>query len=104
MAQSTTGSYGTTPTRVHDGLEPVPHENYPEAVLYPTTHEKGLSPGPGGYQNVPPANGPSASPEKKICGLRRTTFLLLALLVAVVIAAAVGGGVGGSVAVRDAHA
>ena len=102
MAQSTTGSYGTTPTMVHDGLEPVPHENYPEAVLYPTTHEKGLSPGPGGYQNVPPAHGSSA-PEKKICGLRRTTFLLLALLIAVVIAAAVGGGVGGSVAVRDAY-
>lgn len=82
---------------IPDGLEHVPHDNLPEALPTPAGHEKGLSPG-GGWAYAPPS-----PPEKKICGLRRTTALLLALLVAVIIAAAVGGGVGGSVAVRDAY-
>ncbi|KAJ0375193.1 hypothetical protein COL26b_006565 [Colletotrichum chrysophilum] len=37
--------------------------------------------------------------ERRICGLRRTSFFLFVVLAAVVIAASVGGGVGGSLAV-----
>lgn len=81
---------------IPDGLEHVPHNDFPEAIPTPAAHEKGLSEGAWAY-------APPSPPEKKICGLRRTTALLLALLVAVIVAAAVGGGVGGSVAVRDAY-
>ncbi|KAI1075655.1 hypothetical protein F5B20DRAFT_558911 [Whalleya microplaca] len=41
--------------------------------------------------------------ERTICGLRRTTFILLVALIVVIIAAAVGGGVGGSLAVQNAR-
>ncbi|KAH0437487.1 hypothetical protein CcaCcLH18_03838 [Colletotrichum camelliae] len=37
--------------------------------------------------------------ERRICGLRRTSFFLFVVLAAVIIAASVGGGVGGSLAV-----
>ncbi|KAF9879615.1 hypothetical protein CkaCkLH20_03158 [Colletotrichum karsti] len=42
------------------------------------------------------------TPEKRICGLKRTTFFLAVTLAAVIIIAAVGGGVGGSMAVQRA--
>jgi hypothetical protein len=40
---------------------------------------------------------------RTICGMRRITFLLLAIIVVLVIAGAVGGGVGGSLAVKNAQ-
>ncbi|KAI1842515.1 hypothetical protein JX265_012673 [Neoarthrinium moseri] len=62
---------------------------------------------------VTPAQAPSHYayaehvPEKKsnrICGLARSTLILLVILGVVVIAAAVGGGVGGTLAVQKAYA
>lgn len=46
---------------------------------------------------------PFIAPEKKILGLRRTTFILSATLAAVVIAAVLGGGVGGALSVKNAE-
>lgn len=90
------------PTIVADGLEPVPQSNYPEAVHPPPINEKGPSPGPVAPHRLPLAFSPNA-PEKRICGLRRTTFILLVLLALVIVAASVGGGVGGSRAVDGAY-
>jgi len=43
---------------------------------------------------------PGRAAEKTICGLRRTTFGLVAVIAVLIIAGAVGGGVGGSMAVK----
>ena len=45
----------------------------------------------------------AVAPEKRILGLRRTTFILAVVLALVIVAAAVGGGVGGSKAVSSAY-
>ena len=59
-----------------------------------------------GFKMKPPdtdGDRPGAGEEKKICGLRRTTFILAVVLALVIVAAAVGGGVGGSTAVSRAY-
>ncbi|KAE8330336.1 hypothetical protein BDV39DRAFT_31735 [Aspergillus sergii] len=69
-----------------------------------------------GLQHVPPelarngtANCPymveqfpeKASPQNRICGLRRTSFwVILALIIAFIIGGAIGGGIGGSLAAK----
>ena len=51
----------------------------------------------------PPDNGlEKSTPERKIWGLRRSTFFLTVALLAVIVVAAIGGGVGGSIAVKNA--
>lgn len=92
---------GAPNTIVPDDPEPVRYDAYPEVVT--STND-----GKGGYaMSGHSPHGVAASypvaPTKKICGLRRTTFVLLALLILVVICAAVGGGVGGSIAVSKAY-
>lgn len=86
-------------SRVPDGLEPIPREpTFPQAIPAPweDTDAKEIA---------PPRDSAwkGHGSEKKIFGLRRTTFILLALLILVIIVAAVGGGVGGSVAVSRAY-
>lgn len=45
---------------------------------------------------------PIPAPERKICGLRRRTFIiLLSVVVAILIAIAIGGGLGGAVATKS---
>lgn len=114
MAQSP-GSYAETP--VPDGIEAVPRYNhsYPEAVPstspvanqeyapvakqeYAYTPQNAYSP-----QNVPLAVAAPIVQEKKICGVRKTTFILSLLLALAVIGAAVGGGAGGTIAVNNAY-
>jgi len=51
------------------------------------------------YQPILEDSGPK---QRKICGLRTTTFYLSLVLAIVIVAAAVGGGVGGSIAVKNA--
>lgn len=51
---------------------------------------------PPGTRHQSPGN----AAKKTICGLRRTTFGLVAVIVVLIIAGAVGGGVGGSMANR----
>ncbi|KAI1505232.1 hypothetical protein F5X99DRAFT_368776 [Biscogniauxia marginata] len=60
------------------------------------------------HQPPPPnwaGNAADSTPldeKRRVCGLRRTTFILVIALIIVIIAAAVGGGVGGSLAVQNA--
>jgi hypothetical protein len=44
---------------------------------------------------------PGNAAEKTICGLRRTTFGLVAVIAVLIIAGAVGGGFGGSMAAKQ---
>ncbi|SPO01748.1 uncharacterized protein DNG_04421 [Cephalotrichum gorgonifer] len=81
-----------TPGSVPDGLESIQYiNNYPEVVRVAAA--KGDLP----YMPYPPPL------EKKILGMRVTTFILTLLLVLTVIIAAVAGGVGGSLAVDGAY-
>lgn len=101
-----------------DGLEVVDN-SYPEAV---DGYRKHADPGHGGYAGYegyvatpapsPPAVAAAAAEkqvavvapgEKRICGLRRSTLILLVVLAVVIVGAAVGGGVGGSMAVTHAY-
>lgn len=50
-----------------------------------------------------PVLGSETGNERRICGLRRSTFFLSVVLVLVIVAAAIGGGVGGSIAVERAR-
>lgn len=76
-----------------DGLQVVDNgDNLPQVVDGFT-----MKPAEGGY------NPATAVEEKKICGLRRTTFIMAVIMILVIIAAAVGGGVGGSKAVSGAY-
>lgn len=51
---------------------------------------------------LPQLNASSPGLERRVCGLRRSTFFLAVALLAVIVMAAVGGGVGGSIAVMKA--
>lgn len=105
------------PNMVPDGLEAVPSPHYPEVVPYAKENyytpssgpHSGFSPNPhsalspGQQAPTPQYAPPISSPEKKILGLRRTTFILVLLLLLVIIGGGVGGGVGGSMAVNSAY-
>ena len=65
-----------------------------------------LVPGSEKVVEYPPGTrhqSPGIAAEKTICGLRRTTFGLVAVIVVLIVAGAVGGGVGGSIAACNAH-
>jgi len=81
-------------------------------------YDDGLIPDhpPSDLESVPPppfivgadkpqyqSTGAPVENPRNICGIRRITFLLLAIIVLLVIAGAVGGGVGGSLAVKNAQ-
>ncbi|KAI0130291.1 hypothetical protein BJ170DRAFT_593803 [Xylariales sp. AK1849] len=53
-------------------------------------------------QSTYPLTEEHVKPNEKLCGLARTTLILLVILAIVIIGAAVGGGVGGSLAVQNA--
>ncbi|KAK6538485.1 hypothetical protein TWF694_010068 [Orbilia ellipsospora] len=59
----------------------------------------------GGYGGNPQFNGsgpaPEFIPERRICGLKRSLFITLAVVIGIIIAAAVGGGVGGALASKN---
>jgi hypothetical protein len=55
------------------------------------------------YEKSSPVLGSEKGKERRICGLRQSTFFLSVVLVLVIVAAAVGGGVGGSIAVERAR-
>jgi hypothetical protein len=83
------------------------------------TYDDGLIPDypPSDLESLPPPPPPppfsdkpqhqlTVSPVQKprtICGIRRITFLLLAIIGVLVLVGAVGGGVGGSLAVKNAQ-
>lgn len=70
------------------------HHSTLEVAPPPFTAHKGAQP----YtDDVPEGHG-----ERKICGARMSTFLLLLALLLVILAAGIGGGVGGSMAVNNA--
>lgn len=80
----------------HEGLQAVPEREAPEVVPGQQAHWK------KSYGNVDYSQDANKAPlvggvrEKRICGLRRATFLLALLLALAVVAAAVFGGVLGS--------
>lgn len=78
---------------IDHGPEVIPDQHY-----YTKTP---ISPTYNGDENKRYSQQPQqpVNTERRICGLRRTSFFLFVVLAAVVIAASVGGGVGGSLAV-----
>jgi hypothetical protein len=62
--------------------------------------------GLGGQKQVyvPRPTDGATTRQRRICGLRRTTFVLTVTIVCIVITAAVGGGVGGSMTANNSKA
>jgi hypothetical protein len=78
-----------------DGLIPDHH---------PPSNLEWVQPPPfSAYADKPEHQVAPVEEPRTICGIRRITFLLLAIIVVLVIVGAVGGGVAGSVAVKNAQ-
>lgn len=93
----------------------VNHESFPQVYTPGTDSQKEVYHAPAGLEVAPQAayangqqqhyyqQGQYPQQERRIWGLRRTTFILVVVLVAVVVIGAVGGGVGGGLAVKSAQ-
>lgn len=84
-----------------DGLQVVPDQEKEVHRVDTGLHQVSESyASPNVNENYLPTTGvnPAQKQQKRICGLKRTTFLILLLIALLVIGGAVGGGVGGSLA------
>ncbi|KAL3456236.1 hypothetical protein BJX64DRAFT_48207 [Aspergillus heterothallicus] len=84
-----------------DGLEVVPPQEKEVHRVDTGLHQVSESyASPNANEGYPPMTSVSLAQkqEKRICGLRKTTFLIVLLIALLVIGGAVGGGVGGSLA------
>jgi hypothetical protein len=106
--------YDDAPKLLHEGPpDPYGQQHYYQQPGDANAYSAyGVSPdGSVPWQSFPPGGGPDQTghdgsapePEKRICGLGKRRFILIAVIIGiVVVAAAVGGGVGGSMASRKA--
>ena len=85
----------------HQSHQPWTDAEHSVSMMSPDSSLPWQSFPPGDDQQTYVGSEPPA-PEKRICGLRKRLFIIIAVIVAlVVVGAAVGGGVGGSIAARQ---
>jgi hypothetical protein len=84
------------------GLEIVaPAEPRAEKISYTAQQDYN---GSDGQKPVYVLTDETTNRERRICGLRQTTFFLTVAIVCIILATAVGGGVGGSMAANNSKA
>ncbi|EAQ91652.1 predicted protein [Chaetomium globosum CBS 148.51] len=89
------------PSPGHQSHQPWTDAEHSVSMMSPNSSLPWQSFPPGDDQQTYVGSEPPA-PEKRICGLRKRLFIIIAVIVAlVVVGAAVGGGVGGSIAARQ---
>jgi len=104
--------YDTAPKLPHEDGFLAPGQQYHQPQGWTGTEQSVSAISPNSslpWQSMPPGGddeqtyvGSEAAPEKRICGIRKRLFIIIAVIVGlVVVGAAVGGGVGGSMAARS---